>query len=100
MIYCSCCVNGFPQSMAAPVPANPGCSVLNSSASGITNCQTHPMSGGPNIDPCKPGPGEPTDPIDIGITRPMGLGDIKKAIKEMINKKQLKPKGGCGCGKK
>ena len=53
-----------------------------------------------NPKDCKPRGGGPVDPIDMPITGPIGLGEVKNAIKEMINKKQLKSKGGCGCGKK
>ena len=52
-IYCQCCEGGYPISMATTVPPNPGCSVLNDPASGITNCDTHPISGGPHTNPCK-----------------------------------------------
>jgi hypothetical protein len=36
MIQCQCCEGGAAQSMATPVPANPGCSVLN--GGGLYNC--------------------------------------------------------------
>ena len=93
-IKCQCCKNGSPISMGQEVPSNPGCSVLNNPAAGIYNCQTHPMSGGPNQINCKkPGTGHttmgPSSPVaGIAPTPPTSptrnrIGELKKVIKNI-----------------
>ena len=73
-IECQCCKGGYPVSVAQSVPANPGCSVLNGT-SGFSNCQTHPLSGGPQTIDCE-GRGSGGEGVGAGPPIDKGLREI------------------------
>ena len=85
-VKCECCKNGNPISMAQWVA--PGqCSSLNNPASGIYNCTTSPVSGGPGTKSCKKKTRTPITPVSAvkpnnDPTR--GLREASNYIKKII----------------
>ena len=73
-IKCQCCKNGLPISMVQTVMGwpMPGCSVLNDPSAGLSNCSTHPLSGGTPIRDCGSRSGENGDGCpDVSCVNPL-----------------------------